>query len=659
LARLAADRGDFARAESELVEYLRSRPGDKRARLELAKARARKGDWELSKATLVELERDFPDDPSVQLELTAAYRALGEKEKSVNAAERLVTLRGEAASADDPDAILAGLDVLEGAVKNYSSGVRDSWDKNLRVLREALAHEAADVPASAGSETGGEEDPDSFLGLSGAVARSIPVDEEAEILFLDEREEELLEEPLDEVSEPDFEEEEEEEPRRDFDGIVEESDRREGASGEGRGPAEAESPRYDESSRPQQQAPQSQQQAPQPQQQAPQSPQQQAPQSPQYQPHVAPLPQTPSVQMPPIQMPPIQMPPVQMMPPHMPPLQMPSMQVPPEHVEESGRASSMPQEPEEGPEPESDTTSHGEGETEAGEDEGDAIANDLPEYIEDLPFEDSEEEEEEDDTLIDEMGDLAALPEETPALSLEEEAEDIWDEAPPELSEESEPPAAQGVSSAPEVPPAEAPCGEGAVGAGNSASAAESPSPGGGEPLLGEPTARLLEYLKGLLGDLSEDKREEFETSGLKERMEGLIERLKSGPESHTGVVPPPVGLLASGEAKRRSDPRRSPDGRRSGQERRTESDRRDGPDRRSWVERRFVEERRAGCDRREGDRRVPPPALDLPATIPPEAVPVKMSPDGTPTEIAGISVSPRLARLIEIMRREKDNGRS
>jgi len=63
---------------------------------------------------------------------------LGEKQKSVGAAERLVTLRGSEGE-DDPDALLASLDVLEGAVKDYSSDVREAWDKNLRILRSSLS----------------------------------------------------------------------------------------------------------------------------------------------------------------------------------------------------------------------------------------------------------------------------------------------------------------------------------------------------------------------------------------------------------------------------------------------------------------------------------------------------------------------------------------
>jgi hypothetical protein len=51
-------------------------------------------------------------------------------------------------------------------------------------------------------------------------------------------------------------------------------------------------------------------------------------------------------------------------------------------------------------------------------------------------------------------------------------------------------------------------------------------------------------------------------------------------------------------------------------------------------------------------------PEIDLSEPIPPDAAEVKVAPDGTPTEVAGITISPRVAKLIQIMRREKDNAR-
>ena len=96
LARIAADRGDLARAEERARSgYLRSRPDDRHARLELARVRmpaARTG--KAPRRPSSTWRRKSPDDPEVLLELSAVYRALGLDEKSVTAAERLVTVQG-------------------------------------------------------------------------------------------------------------------------------------------------------------------------------------------------------------------------------------------------------------------------------------------------------------------------------------------------------------------------------------------------------------------------------------------------------------------------------------------------------------------------------------------------------------------------------------
>ena len=259
---------------------------------------------------------------------------------------------------------------------------------------------------------------------------------------------------------------------------------------------------------------------------------------------------------------------------------------------------------------------------------------------------------------------------------MEEEAEDIWNGEEPggeELGEEEILPAAE------EAPPPEsepAPAPEAAAEAGSPAGAPAGAEDKGGRPgaseesLLGERAAKLFEYLKGLSEELPEEKRNEFEESGLREKLDGLIGKLApeaeeeggaeagpgaagqgaAGPASEGG----PSGLLATAAAARPYDPRRAPEGRRSGRERRApQSNRRSGePDRRRLGDRRQADDRRA-----ETDRRTEPPKLELPESIPPEAAPVRTSPEGRPLEIAGLPVSPRIARLIEIMRREKENA--
>lgn len=267
---------------------------------------------------------------------------------------------------------------------------------------------------------------------------------------------------------------------------------------------------------------------------------------------------------------------------------------------------------------------------------------------------------------------------------MEEEAEDIWNgeepggEEPGEeeilpAAEEAPPPESEPAPESDSQPTATP---EAAAEAGSPAGPPSGAADEGGQPaaseesLLGERAAKLFEYLKGLSEELPEEKRNEFEESGLREKLDGLIGKLapeaeeeggaEAGPETAgQGAAGPvseggPSGLLATAAAARPHDPRRAPEGRRSGRERRApQSNRRSGePDRRRLGDRRQADDRRA-----ELDRRSEPPKLELPESIPPEAAPVRTSPEGRPLEIAGLPVSPRIARLIEIMRREKENA--
>jgi hypothetical protein len=246
----------------------------------------------------------------------------------------------------------------------------------------------------------------------------------------------------------------------------------------------------------------------------------------------------------------------------------------------------------------------------------------------------------------DAMGDIA-LPEESvpDALELDDEPEDIWGDEKPE----TENPRFGDESAVPHGAAESAPASESQSNPGEESGDREK-SGEPEEPLLGEPTARLLEYLKGLADELPPEKKEEFDVLGLKEKLDDLIGKIKG--EAERSKEPPPVlqresgyGLLSSVESLRVSDPRRSALGRRSGTERRRD-------------ERRKSDERRDSADRRAGERRGPVPEIKLGERVRREAAPVKVAPDGTPTEIAGIAISPRMAKLIQLMRQEKKNGR-
>ena len=294
----------------------------------------------------------------------------------------------------------------------------------------------------------------------------------------------------------------------------------------------------------------------------------------------------------------------------------------------------------------------------------------MEEEVEELePVEDESEYIEEPEGAADlggeAMGD-AALPEAgaPEALELEDEDEDIWAAEKPEPKPERESREDAGergdAGGGEEGPEKRQECGDR-----EESGDLKEPDLAGDleEPLLGEPTVRLLEYLKGLADQLPPDKKVEFDVLGLKAKIDDLIGKINR--EAERDQKPPPVlrrergfGLLSSGEALRGLDPRRSALGRRTVVDRRTDEDRRAERARRKVDERRNSDERRARESRRASERRGPIPEVHFGAHIPKDTAPVTVASDGTPTEIAGMVISSRMAKLIQIMRREKNNGR-
>ena len=194
--------------------------------------------------------------------------------------------------------------------------------------------------------------------------------------------------------------------------------------------------------------------------------------------------------------------------------------------------------------------------------------------------------------------------------------------------------------------------------------AQQEPGPGT-KHQLAERTKGLLEYLKDLLEVLPSDMRGEFEISGVKERLDHLIDQLEKAREGipvedrHEGLMARAEELRLHPRAPSSPQPLRPLDPRRSQVGRRKESDRRTIQERRHEdKDRSDVQQRRLESDRRlPTDRRSPPPAIEFPAHLPKDAAFLRLDDKGNPVEIAGIKVSAKLARLIEILRKERGRG--
>ena len=563
---------------------------------------------------------------------------MGEREKAVAAADKLVNLRGRRGEPEDMNDLEGSLNLYEKAVGAYSQDIRDAWDRNIGILRDNLrAEETTPGP----EEPTPEERMEAILAL--ASAEPIPVDEAEELLFLEEYEEPLPEEevPLDSVGM-----EEDEEPLGEDERLLvgqelySDSPAGGGSSGTGGGeeqsgrdsgsrpgePLEPSAPQGREFEPPYPQPPPYQPPLYPPQPYPPSSYPAFAPPPPQsapFPPQASPAPQAPAPQPAPLPPQPAPLPPQPApLPPQ--PAPLPPQPAPPPPRFEEPR-------PKPSPEP------AGAAGTEESEPE-------FMEFDEDLG-------EEEPDVMLEEGAEPDLEPAERPALEPESEGEEQAEEG----GEPAEGLAPEDARSAP------------VEGAGYESGESECP---------GEEIADLLSYLRDLTESLPEDKRRELEESGVTLKMDEIIQALGDGDleskdettrlaaEDKLGKAAAALESTMPGASSLLRDAQNRAD--RRAEDRRTGEDRRAAPtERRAWMDRRDGGDRRLDARRRQPDRR-----LDERAAVPVSGEPgsgagvpeaegsVVFDPQGRPTEVCGVPISSKLAKLFDIMRREKGHGR-
>ncbi len=190
LAEIHKQAGDFNAALGEVKAYLEQRPEDPKARLELGRIYAARGNDEHALQIFKEQVQRHPSDAEALTELSKHYQKMGNREKAVQIMDSLINLRGQRGNSEDIDVLNESLKQYETAVKAYSKDVRESWNRNLRILKNVMQQEQRQADeALAGAQSTEEMPP--ILNLGGE--KVIAVDESAEMVFLDEREEELAE----------------------------------------------------------------------------------------------------------------------------------------------------------------------------------------------------------------------------------------------------------------------------------------------------------------------------------------------------------------------------------------------------------------------------------------------------------------------------------
>ena len=170
LADISFRRKEYKEAEERIQSYLIRRPNDREAKLLLGKLYAEMGNRTHAIQVFEELAKADPNDTEALAAAAELHKKAGSLEKAVRTADTLVNLQGKRATADDLTELNRSLEFYESAVKDYSSSVREMWDRNIKIL-------------NGGNEEAPEDDDVSML--MGSIGISQDIDEETESLFIE------------------------------------------------------------------------------------------------------------------------------------------------------------------------------------------------------------------------------------------------------------------------------------------------------------------------------------------------------------------------------------------------------------------------------------------------------------------------------------------
>jgi tetratricopeptide (TPR) repeat protein len=191
LADIHFRRREYKDAEERIRSYLIRRPNDRTAKLLLGKLYAEMGNLTHAIQVFEELSRADPNDTEALSAVAELHREAGSLEKAVRTADNLVNLQGKRATTDDLLDLNKSLEFYETAVTEYSSSVKEMWNRNIKLLREE-------------KEARAEEDVSLLMGSA-----AVSLDEEYDALFTEGIETFAEEEDSEEGGFGIFEEEEE------------------------------------------------------------------------------------------------------------------------------------------------------------------------------------------------------------------------------------------------------------------------------------------------------------------------------------------------------------------------------------------------------------------------------------------------------------------
>jgi tetratricopeptide (TPR) repeat protein len=136
LAFLWKEKGDFKKAENEVLRYISARPDDMRARILLADVYTSQGLAKQAAQTLREIVAYDPDDATAHRRLAEVYRSTGESKKAIETMEGLINILEKSSNPQDLESLTATLEEYEQAISEHEKDFREDRERTIRRLRE-------------------------------------------------------------------------------------------------------------------------------------------------------------------------------------------------------------------------------------------------------------------------------------------------------------------------------------------------------------------------------------------------------------------------------------------------------------------------------------------------------------------------------------------
>jgi tetratricopeptide (TPR) repeat protein len=200
LAFLWKNKGDFKKAEAEVLRYIGARPADRQARLLLSDLYDGQGLTKQAAQTLRELVEAAPDDQAAHRRLAQIYRSMGEPQKAIETIEGLINILEASGSPEDIESLSTTIEEYEQAISEHEKDFREEREKTIRRLREMTVDTARAEKEAADEDTlmveeleSSEEDTVPIINVGG-MEPILAVEESPEVLQLTEEQEPVEEE---------------------------------------------------------------------------------------------------------------------------------------------------------------------------------------------------------------------------------------------------------------------------------------------------------------------------------------------------------------------------------------------------------------------------------------------------------------------------------